>query len=212
MASPAAEPGGEGKFWEYTSPAWAGMFLDFWCYQTMRSRIEPMKKIARTLRAHRTLLLNYFKARKQFSSGVIEGLNNKAKVTMRRSYGFRTFRILELARELPSHLTSDLPISCLGKKYAVRFGCHYSEFLLSDVLIRPVTHVIASWPRRFNAVPRTRQVADDLVATIPDFTDPNEVGFPSPKVTVLKNGGNKKYWSLDSVASMGAFFHLQKKG
>ena len=43
------------------------------------------------------LLLNYFKAKKQFSSGVIEGLNNKAKVTMRRSYGFRTFRILELA-------------------------------------------------------------------------------------------------------------------
>jgi transposase len=45
----------------------------------------------------RQLLLNYFKARKQFSSGVVEGLNNKAKVTMRRSYGFRTFRILELA-------------------------------------------------------------------------------------------------------------------
>ena len=60
-------------------------------------RIEPMKKIARTLRAHRELLLNYFKARKQFSSGVVEGLNNKAKVTMRRSYGFRTFRVLELA-------------------------------------------------------------------------------------------------------------------
>jgi transposase len=85
------------QFWEYNSPPWAGMFLDFWCYQTMRSRIEPLKKIARTLRSHRPLLLNYFKARKQFSSGVIEGLNNKAKVTMRRSYGFRTFRILELA-------------------------------------------------------------------------------------------------------------------
>ena len=38
-----------------------------------------------------------FKSRKQISSGVVEGLNNKAKVTMRRSYGFRTFRILELA-------------------------------------------------------------------------------------------------------------------
>src|ERR1017187_3311714 len=85
------------QFWEYNSPTWAGNFLDFWCYQTIRSRIEPMKKIARTLRAHRSLLLNYFKAKKQFSSGVIEGLNNKAKVTMRRSYGFRTFRILELA-------------------------------------------------------------------------------------------------------------------
>jgi transposase len=56
-----------------------------------------MKKVARTLRAHRELLLNYFKAKKEFSSGVIEGLNNKAEVTMRRSYGFRTYRILELA-------------------------------------------------------------------------------------------------------------------
>lgn len=85
------------QFWKYNSPTWAGMFLDFWCSQTMRSRIEPMKKIARSLRAHRPLLMNYFKAKKQFSSGVVEGLNNKAKVTMRRSYGFRTFRILELA-------------------------------------------------------------------------------------------------------------------
>ena len=85
------------QFWTYNSPFWAGKFLDFWCHQAMRSRIEPMKKIARTLRAHRELLLNYFKARKEFSSGVVEGLNNKAKVTMRRSYGFRTFRVLELA-------------------------------------------------------------------------------------------------------------------
>jgi transposase len=73
------------QFWEYNSPTWAAMFLDFWCDQTMRSRIEPMKKMARTLRTHRALLLNYFKTRKQFSSGVIEGLNNKTKVTMRRS-------------------------------------------------------------------------------------------------------------------------------
>jgi transposase len=27
----------------------------------------------------------------------VEGLNNKAKVTMRKSYGFRTYRVLELA-------------------------------------------------------------------------------------------------------------------
>ena len=63
----------------------------------MRSRIEPMKKIARSLRQHRELILNYFRAQKLFSSGVVEGLNNKAKVTMRKSYGFRTFRVLELA-------------------------------------------------------------------------------------------------------------------
>jgi transposase len=85
------------QFWNYDSATWAGKFLEEWCRQTMRSRIEPMKKIARMLRAHRDLILNYFKAHKQFSSGVIEGLNNKAKVTMRRSYGFRTFRITEIA-------------------------------------------------------------------------------------------------------------------
>jgi Transposase len=41
--------------------------------------------------------LNYFRAQKLISSGVVEGLNNKAKVTMRKSYGFRTYRVLELA-------------------------------------------------------------------------------------------------------------------
>ena len=84
-------------FWDYDSPSWAGKFLDQWCTQVMRSRIEPMKKIARTMRTHRELLLNYFRARKAFSSGVIEGMNNKAKVTMRKAYGFRTFRITELS-------------------------------------------------------------------------------------------------------------------
>jgi hypothetical protein len=46
---------------------------------------------------HRELILNYFRAQKLISSGVVEGLNNKAKVTMRKSYGFRTYRVLELA-------------------------------------------------------------------------------------------------------------------
>ena len=84
-------------FWEYDSPVWAGKFLDEWTQQVMRSRIEPMKKFARTIRAHRELLLNYFRARKAYSSGVIEGLNNKAKVTMRKAYGFRTFGMMEIA-------------------------------------------------------------------------------------------------------------------
>ena len=85
------------QLWDYNSPTWAGKFLDAWCQQVMRSHIEPMKKIARSLRQHRELILNYFWGAKLISSGVVEGLNNKAKVTMRKSYGFRTFRVLELA-------------------------------------------------------------------------------------------------------------------
>jgi transposase len=48
-----------------------------------------MKKIARSLRQHRELILNYFRAQKLHSSDVVEGQNNKAKVTTRESYGFR---------------------------------------------------------------------------------------------------------------------------
>jgi transposase len=66
------------QLWDYNSATWAGKFLDEWCRQVMRSRIEPMKKIARSLRQHHELILNYFRAQKLLSSGVVEGLNNKA--------------------------------------------------------------------------------------------------------------------------------------
>ena len=42
------------------------------CKRATRSRIDPVKKFVRTVRAHRELLLNYFRAKKQFSSDVIE--------------------------------------------------------------------------------------------------------------------------------------------
>jgi len=84
-------------FWDYVSPFWAGEFLDLWCKRVMRSRIEPMKKVARMLRSHRELLLNWFRARKTISSGVMEGFNNRLKLTTRKSYGFRTFRAVEIA-------------------------------------------------------------------------------------------------------------------
>jgi len=84
-------------FWQYKSTAWAGKFLDQWCTRTMRSRLGPMKKVAKMLRAHRGLLLNWFQARGRIALGAVEGFNNKAKVTTKRSYGFRSYDLLELA-------------------------------------------------------------------------------------------------------------------
>ncbi len=84
-------------FWGYITPYWAGLFLDKWCCHVMRSRIEPMKKVARMLRNHRELILNWFRAQKEFSSGVVEGFNAKAKLTTRKAYGFREFNVLEVA-------------------------------------------------------------------------------------------------------------------
>jgi transposase len=85
------------RFWEYQSPAWAGKFLDEWSARVMRSRLDPLKKVARSLRKHRPLLLNWFRAKGTISAGIIEGFNNKAKLTMRKSYGFREYETIELA-------------------------------------------------------------------------------------------------------------------
>jgi transposase len=85
------------RFWQYQSPTWAGKFLDQWCSRVMRSRLEPLKKVARSLRRHRPLLLNWFRAKGTISAGIIEGFNNKAKLTMRKSYGFREYDTIELA-------------------------------------------------------------------------------------------------------------------
>jgi transposase len=83
-------------FWDYVMPYWAGQFLDRWCTRTMRSRLEPMKKVARMLRNHRELILNWFRARGAISAATVEGFNNKAKLTTRKAYGFRTFRAAEI--------------------------------------------------------------------------------------------------------------------
>lgn len=85
------------RFWEYVSPAWAGKFLDEWTTRVMRSRLEPMKKVARTLRNHRELILNWFRAKGEISSGAVEGLNNKVKLVTRKSYGFRTANVAKTA-------------------------------------------------------------------------------------------------------------------
>jgi transposase len=84
-------------FWKYKSVLWAEAFLDYWCFRAMRSRLEPMQKVARMLRAHQELLLNRFRAKGEISSGAVEGLNNKIRVVTRRSYGFRTYEAMEMA-------------------------------------------------------------------------------------------------------------------
>ena len=85
------------RFWEYTRPGWALKFLKQWCTRTMRSKIEPIKQVARSLRQHEDLILNWFRAKGTISAGTVEGLNNKAKLTTRKSYGFRTFEAAKTA-------------------------------------------------------------------------------------------------------------------
>jgi transposase len=102
------------RFWSYVYPKNAGKFLDEWCSRAMRSRIEPMKDMACSLRSHRALLLNWFKAKKLYSSGVVEGLNNKVRTTTKRSYGFRTYDVLQVTLY---HNLAALPLPLITHRF-----------------------------------------------------------------------------------------------
>lgn len=95
------------QMWEYRSAYWAGQFVDRWCTAVMRSQIEPLKKFAKSVRGHRELILNWFRARKAFSCGIVEGFNCKLKLTVRKAYGFRTYEATEIALY---HALGDLPV------------------------------------------------------------------------------------------------------
>jgi len=86
-----------GHFWTYTSPNYAGRFLDGWIVTALASRIPQLVKLARTLKAHRELLLNWFRARGELAMGAVEGMNNKARVTTKLAYGFRSYDHGEIA-------------------------------------------------------------------------------------------------------------------
>jgi transposase len=102
------------RFWTYSSAGWAGRFLDGWCTRAMRSRIEPMQAMAQTLRNKRDLILNWFRADGALSSGVVEGFNNKLKLTTRKSYGFRTQNAYETTLY---HNLGDLPVPKLTHSF-----------------------------------------------------------------------------------------------
>ena len=102
------------QFWECRSPAAARRFLVRWCRRAMRSRLEPMKKVAKTLRRHRPLVLNWFRTGRSYSSGAVEGMNLKAKLAMRKAYGFRSYRSYELALY---HSLGNLPEHSLAHRF-----------------------------------------------------------------------------------------------
>jgi transposase len=84
-------------FWTYASPYWAEWYLRKWCTRAMRSRLDPVKKFVGTIRRHQSLILNWFKARKAYSCGVVEGLNRKVNLITRKAFGFRSFEALQVA-------------------------------------------------------------------------------------------------------------------
>jgi transposase len=101
--------------WDYCSPTYADRFLDAWCRRAMRSRLEPIKKVARSLRNHRELILNWFRAKKLYNNGIVEGLNLNVKLRFRQAYGYRRFDTVKTALY---HQLGHLPEPKLTHRFA----------------------------------------------------------------------------------------------
>lgn len=59
-----------------------------WLSWARRSRLAPFVKVARTIRKHLDDIVAYIRFR--LTNGVVEGLNNKARLITRRAYGFHS--------------------------------------------------------------------------------------------------------------------------
>jgi transposase len=72
---------------------WAEVMLDQWDSWAIRSRIEPIKAVARTFRRHRDGILAWFSSR--IANGLIEGINSLVQAAKAKARGYRNVDTLK---------------------------------------------------------------------------------------------------------------------
>jgi transposase len=80
----------------YAQPSrpWGTLFLDKWIGWAKRSRLEPMKAVARTMEKHRDGILAWFDSR--ISNGLIEGINSLVQAAKAKARGYRNKETLKV--------------------------------------------------------------------------------------------------------------------
>jgi len=75
------------SLWTYSSPTWAKKAWDRWYSWAIRSRLEPVKKVAKTIKEHLWGIVNAIVL--EVSNGPAESINSRIKSIKVRSRGFR---------------------------------------------------------------------------------------------------------------------------
>ena len=88
--------------WTYRQGAAVGRFFSQWYGWAVRSRLEPVKKVAGMLKRHLDGVLRF--AKHPITNGVAEGLNSKIMSIKRKAGGFRN----------PSNFTTAIYFHCGG--------------------------------------------------------------------------------------------------
>jgi len=78
-------------FWTSSTPQAAEEFFDDWYAWAIRSRLEPMKKVARMLKSRLANILTWF--RHPISNATSEGFNSRIQAIKSNARGFRNGRI-----------------------------------------------------------------------------------------------------------------------
>ena len=75
------------SFWLCDTVQAAAKYFDKWYSRAIRSRLAPVKKVARTCKAHLDHILTFFTHR--LTNGPIEGLNNAIQGLIKKAFGYR---------------------------------------------------------------------------------------------------------------------------
>ena len=75
------------SLWHYVNKKWVIKGWEWWLSWAVRSRLEPIKKVARTIKEHLWGILNAIALK--VSTGPAKGLNSRIKMIKLRNPGFR---------------------------------------------------------------------------------------------------------------------------
>ncbi len=85
-----------GQLWDYQAEGWARRFFEGWRDALKWQRLKSYEKFAKMIERHWDGIASYCHPENKCSLGMVEGLNNKIKVLMRRAYGYRDEEYLRL--------------------------------------------------------------------------------------------------------------------
>jgi transposase len=83
------------ELWDYQSQAWAIKHFESWYAWVIRSRLNPIKQVARMFRKYLRNILAYLKHR--ITNAVSEGLNSTIQTIKKMAYGFRNKEHFKIA-------------------------------------------------------------------------------------------------------------------
>jgi len=80
------------EIYNQPSEGWGELILDRWYSWAIRSRLEPIKKVARTIKRHRDGILRWFNSK--IANGLIEAINSLVQAAKAKARGYRSLRNL----------------------------------------------------------------------------------------------------------------------